>query len=178
MTAEKIGHLADRKDDDRRFAFGDNWLDFARDLSADQIAEAETSLRTLLQRDNLAGASFVDVGSGSGLFSLAARRLGARVHSFDYDMDCVLCTRRLRELHFDGDPDWTTERGSVLDPDYIGGLGTFDREFREAGLDHLFDGVADLVTGPDRGKARRFLVDVAEQNLPNVGCVLKGQVAR
>jgi SAM-dependent methyltransferase len=136
VTAEKIGHLADRKDDDRRFAFGDNWLDFARDLSADQIAEAETSLRTLLQSDNLAGASFVDVGSGSGLFSLAARRLGARVHSFDYDMDCVLCTRRLRELHFDGDPDWTTERGSVLDPDYIGGLGTFDIVYSWGVLHH------------------------------------------
>ena len=29
----------------------------------------------------------LDIGSGSGLFSLAARRLGARVHSFDYDTD-------------------------------------------------------------------------------------------
>jgi 2-polyprenyl-3-methyl-5-hydroxy-6-metoxy-1,4-benzoquinol methylase len=128
--------MSERKIDDRRFRFGDNWLDFARDLGADQIAEAEKSLRELLRRDSLSGMSFVDIGSGSGLSSLAARRLGARVHSFDYDMDSVLCTGRLRDLHFPGDSDWTVERGSVLDRDYLGTLGSFDIVYSWGVLHH------------------------------------------
>lgn len=128
--------MSDRKIDDRRFRFGDNWLDFARDLSADQVVEAEKSLRDLLGRSDLAGIRFVDIGSGSGLFSLAARRLGASVHSFDYDMDSVLCTRRMRDRHFPGDRDWTIEQGSVLDPDYVRGLGTFDVVYSWGVLHH------------------------------------------
>ncbi len=47
--------------------------------------------------ETLAGNSFLDVGSGSGLFSLAAMRLGAdRVHSFDYDPQSVGCTKELK----------------------------------------------------------------------------------
>jgi 2-polyprenyl-6-hydroxyphenyl methylase/3-demethylubiquinone-9 3-methyltransferase len=121
---------------ERRFAFGDNWLDFARDLSAGQIAEAEKSLRTLLRLDNLAGLRFIDVGSGSGLFSLAARRLGARVHSFDFDQSSVLCTRRLRDLYFPDDADWTVEQGSILDRDYVSRLGTFDIVYSWGVLHH------------------------------------------
>ena len=33
------------------------------------------------------------IGCGSGLFRLAARRLGARVESFDYDPQSVACAR-------------------------------------------------------------------------------------
>ena len=121
---------------DRRFAFGDNWLDFARDLTGDQIAEAEKSLCALLQLDFLAGLSFVDVGSGSGLFSLTACRLGARVHSFDFDQASVLCTQRLRDLHYPGDARWTVEQGSILDRDYIRRLGTFDVVYSWGVLHH------------------------------------------
>jgi SAM-dependent methyltransferase len=128
--------MSDTTRDDCRFGFGDNWLDFARDLDAEQIVEAEKSLGALLGRDNLAGASFVDVGSGSGLFSLAARRLGARVHSFDYDADSVRCAERLRELHRPGDRDWTVARGSVLDRDYLRTLGTFDIVYTWGVLHH------------------------------------------
>jgi predicted RNA methylase len=103
---------------DRRSGFGDNWLDFARDLHADQIEEAEKSLCALLQCDSLTGRTFIDVGSGRGLFSLAARKLGAKVHSFDFDPQSVRCTVDLRERFFSGDPNWTVGQGSILDPSY------------------------------------------------------------
>jgi SAM-dependent methyltransferase len=141
--------MLDTRSDHRRFGFGDNWLDFARDLRTDQIVEAEKSVRDLLGRDSLAGASFVDIGSGSGLFSLAARRLGARVHSFDYDPDSVLCTQRLRDLYCPGDPDWTIERGSVLDRHYLRALGTFDVAYSWGVLHHtgaMHDAIAAAST--------------------------------
>jgi SAM-dependent methyltransferase len=112
-------------EESRRFGFGQNWLDFARGLNADRISEAEQSLRRLLQSDTLTGLSFLDIGSGSGLFSLAARRLGACVHSFDSDAASVLCTRGVRDVHRPDDHEWKVEQGSILDPDYIGRLGTF-----------------------------------------------------
>src|SRR2546428_6878222 len=99
--------MSNREVRDRRFRFGDNWLDFARSLSASQLTEAERSLRRSLERDTLAGLSFLDIGSGSGLFSLAARKLGARVHSFDFDEDSVLCTAGLRDRYCGGDGEWT-----------------------------------------------------------------------
>src|SRR6266403_4489133 len=121
---------------DHRFRFGANWLDFSRTLGADQLTEAERSLRRSLERDTLAGLRFLDIGSGSGLFSLAARKLGARVHSFDFDEDSVLCTARLRERYFAGDGEWTIEQGSVLDGEYVRGLGTFDVVYTWGVLHH------------------------------------------
>jgi 2-polyprenyl-6-hydroxyphenyl methylase/3-demethylubiquinone-9 3-methyltransferase len=80
-----------------RFAFGRNWARFSRRLDAGRIAAAERSLREMLGVDRLQDCRFLDAGSGSGLFSLAAYRLGARVRSFDFDPDSVACTRSLRD---------------------------------------------------------------------------------
>ena len=79
----------------KRFEFGKNWSKFLNDLSEEQIITAEASLRSMLELPDLAGMRFLDVGSGSGLFSLAARRLGANVHSIDYDPQSVACTKEL-----------------------------------------------------------------------------------
>jgi 2-polyprenyl-6-hydroxyphenyl methylase/3-demethylubiquinone-9 3-methyltransferase len=103
----------------KRFRFGSNWARFLERVDDGRIAEAERSLRTFLDADNLAGLRWLDVGSGSGLFSLAARRLGATVHSFDFDPDSVACTRALRQRFHPGDPGWTVERGSALDAEYM-----------------------------------------------------------
>src|SRR5580704_1844171 len=83
-----------------RFEFGKNWERFLQTLNDDKIAEAISSLKNMLETESLAGRSFLDIGSGSGLFSLAARRLGARVHSFDYDPNSVECARILRARYF------------------------------------------------------------------------------
>ena len=109
-----------------RFEFGENWREFLKTLDDERIAIAESSLKEMLGKESLEGLSFLDIGSGSGLFSLAARRLGARVHSFDYDPESVACTEELRQRYFPEDDDWVVERASVLDRDYVHSLGTFD----------------------------------------------------
>ena len=105
-------------------------------MTAKQADLEFSSLKEMLETESLAGKSFLDIGSGSGLFSLAARRLGARVHSFDYDPQSVACALELRRRYFDGDADWTIEEGSALDADYVRSLGEFD--VAEAAVAHQF----------------------------------------
>jgi len=123
-----------------RFEFGENWARFLRVVDDQRIAEAQASLRAMLGRDRLTGLTFVDVGSGSGLFSLAAARLGAaRVHSFDYDPSSVACTRELRRRYAPDGAEWTIERGSALDAGYLDSLGTFDVVYSWGVLHHTGD---------------------------------------
>ena len=110
-----------------RFEFGENWRRFLSVLDNTRIGEAERSLEQMLGRGALAGKSFLDVGSGSGLFSLAAVRLGARrVHSLDVDPGSVACTLELKRRYLPAAERWTVERASVLDRPYLAALGTWD----------------------------------------------------
>ena len=123
-----------------RFAFGKNWQRFLQYLSDERIAEAEKSLRIMVEVDSLGGKSFLDIGCGSGLFSLAAMRLGAaRVHSFDYDSQSVECTKELMRRYFQETPNWTVEQGSALDTDYLAQLGRFDVVYSWGVLHHTGD---------------------------------------
>jgi 2-polyprenyl-6-hydroxyphenyl methylase/3-demethylubiquinone-9 3-methyltransferase len=119
-----------------RFEFGDNWSRFLNVLDETRIARAEESLRSMLECEDLEGRTFLDIGSGSGLFSLAARRLGARVHSLDFDPRSVACTRELRNRFFAGDQQWIVEEGSALDEAYIRSLGAFDVVYSWGVLHH------------------------------------------
>lgn len=120
----------------RRFSFGSNWAAFLEWLTPERIAEAERSLRQMLGRERLEGLTFLDVGSGSGLFSLAARRLGARVTSFDFDPKSVACTEELRRRHAPGDSEWAIFEGSALDDALMARLGTFDIVYSWGVLHH------------------------------------------
>lgn len=120
----------------QRFAFGANWRRFLAVLNEERIAEAEQGLREFLRDGSLEGKTFLDIGSGSGLSSLAARRMGASVVSFDYDPQSVACTMELRQRYFDGDPNWQVMSGSVLDRTFLESLGTFDVVYSWGVLHH------------------------------------------
>jgi 2-polyprenyl-3-methyl-5-hydroxy-6-metoxy-1,4-benzoquinol methylase len=119
-----------------RFPFGENWRRFLALLDDRRIAAAERSVQEILGQRDLAGLKFLDIGSGSGLFSLVARRLGATVHSLDLDPQSVACAQELRRRFFPGDSKWTVERGSALDGQYIQGLGQFDVVYSWGVLHH------------------------------------------
>lgn len=73
-----------------RFEFGKNWASFAATLDEAKIREAENRLASMLGADSLKGATFLDIGCGSGLHSLAALRMGAeRVWAIDLDANSV-----------------------------------------------------------------------------------------
>jgi 2-polyprenyl-3-methyl-5-hydroxy-6-metoxy-1,4-benzoquinol methylase len=155
-----------------RFEFGRNWQRFLARIDEARIAGAERSLQQLLDRETLVGQTFLDIGSGSGLFSLAARRLGARVHSFDYDPQSVACTRTLKQRYAPSDDQWTIDEASVLDQDYLHQLPQFDIVYswgvlhQTGGMWQALDLVAERVAPGGRlaialyndqgGKSRRW----------------------
>lgn len=120
----------------QRFDFGRNWANFLREFDESRLDEAKLSIKAMFRVENFHGKTFLDVGSGSGLFSLAAKSLGAKVTSFDYDPNSVLCTNTLKANFFPEDEGWKVYEGSILDENFINSLGEFDYVYSWGVLHH------------------------------------------
>lgn len=119
------------------FSFGKNWTNFLLSLDEKRIENAKRSLCDFLgEIGTLRNKTFVDIGCGSGIFSLAAYRLGAaHVVSVDIDRFSIACAEELRNRERQPEK-WSIQTGSALDPKFLLSLGTFDIVYSWGVLHH------------------------------------------
>jgi 16S rRNA G966 N2-methylase RsmD len=123
-----------------RYAFGKNWAEFIeKNFSQSVVDESRRHLAQFVRLDSLKGLTFVDIGCGSGLHSLAAYQMGAdRISSFDCDPDSVATTKKIHE--YAGSPaNWSVEQASVLDKSYMEKLPKSDIIYSWGVLHHTGD---------------------------------------
>lgn len=123
-----------------RFEFGANWANFVdKHFSQERVDISRRHILEFLGKDNLDGLSFLDIGCGSGLHSLAAWQAGAkRIDSFDYDVKSVETTRLLHRLAKAPEA-WQIFQGSVLDSSFMSTLRPADIVYSWGVLHHTGD---------------------------------------
>ena len=120
---------------DSHFSFGENWSHYAEKIDEARIEEAEKSLIRLVGRENIEGKTFLDIGCGSGLFSLAAVRLGAKkLLAVDLDPKSVETTRKTLSRYAPGG-NWDVQNISVFNLN-AEKLGFFDVVYSWGVLHH------------------------------------------
>ena len=117
--------------DGKRFKFGENWKKFKNNnlTEEDSIKQAILSTKKSLDISgiNIEDKKILDIGCGSGLFSLVALNLGAKhVTSFDFDPESVFCTRQLLESNNFTSKNFEVFEGSILDNKFINKIGKYD----------------------------------------------------
>lgn len=126
----------------RTYWFGANWKNFLRyHVNEESLRFSELRLKELLAPLSLQGRSFLDVGCGSGIHSLAALKLGAaRVMGIDVDLDSVSATTEIRRKFGTVFMErWEIKHISILDTEEIDELGEFDVVYAWGSLHHSGD---------------------------------------
>lgn len=123
------------------FDFGRNWRDFLDHTDVDAGARnMEQSLRDFLGEERVRAKTFLDIGCGTGLASLAALRLGAaKVTGIDVSENSVRCAEDVRARFGYGPERWDVRHGSVLDAAFVESLPVSDVVYAWGVLHHTGD---------------------------------------
>jgi 2-polyprenyl-3-methyl-5-hydroxy-6-metoxy-1,4-benzoquinol methylase len=122
---------------ENRFTFGKNWSKFIDShFNPERLEGSIRVFQLFTSLPDLKDMTFIDVGCGSGLHSLAAHKMGAKkIASFDFDPKAVDATAKLKNIA--GSPsNWTINQGSILDVDFVSNLGKFDFVYSWGVLHH------------------------------------------
>ena len=80
----------------KNFKFGENWKSFSKLIDNKKLEYSIISLQKLTNRKNIKNMTFLDIGCGSGLSSLAALKLNCKcLFAIDYDQQSVLTTKQV-----------------------------------------------------------------------------------
>ena len=118
------------------FAFGENWASYAEGIRDTQIAWSERCMQSLLGEAWVRGKKVVDVGSGSGLHSAAALRLGAAsLLALDRDPASVATTRAVLRRYAPPGASYDVREADILALDPAA-IGRFDLVYSWGVLHH------------------------------------------
>lgn len=120
----------------KTFDFGENWMDFSKNsLDEDKIKEAEKSLKSLIGEKIIKDKTFLDIGSGSGIFSIVAKKIGAKkVVGFDISENSVK-TALFNKNRFAKNDDIEFQKQSILEEGF-NKWGKFDIVYSWGVLHH------------------------------------------
>ena len=134
------------------FNFGSNWEKYSENkVTEETIKQASESIHRLC--GDIAGKTFLDIGCGSGVFSIAASDMGAtKVIGFDISKECIdVSNKNLKRLspnsllpeHCWGISQISKPRGSVefmigdvLEMPFLARIGKFDIVYAWGSLHH------------------------------------------
>jgi 2-polyprenyl-3-methyl-5-hydroxy-6-metoxy-1,4-benzoquinol methylase len=123
---------------ENHYEFGKNWSAFVKNINELNIIKAEQSLLKLVGPKELEDKSFLDIGCGSGLHSLAALRQGAKkVLAVDIDPVSVATARSVLSQYHE-EMNWECKENSVFELD-SDSLGKFDIVYSWGVLHHTGD---------------------------------------
>lgn len=103
------------------FSFGKNWVNYVKNfVDWEKLKDAEKSLLKYLNEKDYKDKVFIDVGCGSGIFSLGAINLGTKkTISFDIDSFSIKATRLIKEKYLNKKADWEIFKGDILDEELV-----------------------------------------------------------
>ena len=118
------------------FNFGKNWCNFQKVLTPEREIVATKHTLSFLKDISIEDKAVLDIGCGSGLFSLVFFRAGAKkIVSFDRDSKAVDCTCKLRD-RYNNSTNWHVLCGDILKDKFIESLEMFDIVYAWGSLHH------------------------------------------
>ena len=116
------------------FNFGKNWLNYSKIVKDEDLEIMKKSLINLIGLENIKNKTFLDIGCGSGLFAIAAKKLGAKkVMGIDILSDSIKSSEENKERF--NIQDVYFKQISILDNE-TKTLGKFDVVYAWGSLHH------------------------------------------
>ncbi len=126
---------------ENHFKFGENWEKLIQSVDEHSLSAAVADLKEFMGVESLVGRSFLDIGCGSGLSSLAAYKLGAeKIVSVDIDPKNVANVDALkRKFNVPSNANWTAALVSIVEAGDLTKLPNADIVYSWGVLHHTGD---------------------------------------
>lgn len=119
------------------FDFGKNWQTYSlQTLNPERLQAARESLVRLLGRDTLDNHTLLDIGCGSGIFTIGAAQLGAQATGVDINPLCIEVSQRNAQTYLPDGQQVRFQQCSALDAAQMAQLGTYDIVYAWGSLHH------------------------------------------